>query len=164
MSSLSACRLLHYKFYDVTAWTTKRYGKSQSSSPSFYTHRYIAWWGKRRQQTNSVSRRLFDKEFDSDCTRFGYYVSRLQLKSRSCSCRHTAFRSLPCLFTSQHLSRSIATTTDSYVPSVISILLTTLHSWMISRKQAWLPILNRLVTLLICMTALFPIFWTSVHP
>ena len=43
-----------------------------------------------------------------------------------CSCRHTAFRSLPCLFTSQHLSRSIATTTD--VPSVIPILLTTLHS------------------------------------
>ena len=36
---------------------------------------------------------------------------------------------------------------------------------MISSKQAWLPIhLTRLVTLFICMTVLFPIFWTSMHP
>ena len=29
----------------------------------------LAWWGIWRQQTKSVSRRLFDEEFDSDCTR-----------------------------------------------------------------------------------------------
>ena len=29
----------------------------------------LAWWCIRRQQTKSVSRRLFDEEFDSDCTR-----------------------------------------------------------------------------------------------
>ena len=52
------------------AWMTKRYGK-------FYKAVVIvkllcaslAWWSIRRQQTKSVSRRLFDEEFDSDCTR-----------------------------------------------------------------------------------------------
>jgi len=29
----------------------------------------LAWWGIRRQQTESVLRRLFDEEFDSGCTR-----------------------------------------------------------------------------------------------
>jgi len=29
----------------------------------------LAWWGIRRQQTKSISRHLFDEEFDSDCTR-----------------------------------------------------------------------------------------------
>jgi len=29
----------------------------------------LAWWSIRRQQTKSVLRRLFDEEFDSDCTR-----------------------------------------------------------------------------------------------
>ena len=29
----------------------------------------LAWWGIRRQQTKSVSRRLFNEEFDIDCTR-----------------------------------------------------------------------------------------------
>jgi len=29
----------------------------------------LAWWGIQRQQTKSISRRLFDEEFDLDCTR-----------------------------------------------------------------------------------------------